>query len=173
MIEAKELGGTCLNRGCIPSKTLIAHAEVLQKVKEAEDFGIVVGDIRFNYEKMVARKNQIVEKLCKNLDGLLKSNNVTVIRGFGKFESPSRIKVSGDTPLMIEADNIIIATGSEPRNMPAFPFNFKRVHDSTSLLQIQEVPKKFGHHLARSMGCRICLPVFDAGIASDDIGTHA
>jgi dihydrolipoamide dehydrogenase len=141
LIEAKELGGTCLNRGCIPSKSLIAHAEVLQTVKDAKNYGIDVGDIRFHYEKMVQRKNLIVEKLCKNVEGLLKSNNVTLIRGFGKFDSPTRLKISGDSSMMVEADNIIIATGSEPRNMSAFPFDYKRVHDSTSLLQIREVPK--------------------------------
>ncbi len=153
LIEARQLGGTCLNRGCIPSKTLIAHAEVLQKVKEAEEFGIVVGDIRFNYEKMVERKNRLVEKLCKNLEGLLKSNQVTLIRGFGKFDAPHRLKVSGEESVIVEADNIIIATGSEPRNIPAFPFDYRRVHDSTSLLQIQEVPKKLAIIGGGVIGC--------------------
>src|ERR1700728_3410954 len=66
LIEAKELGGTCLNRGCIPSKTLIANAEVLNKIQEAEEFGIVVGSVEFDYGKMVDRKDRIVNKIRKS-----------------------------------------------------------------------------------------------------------
>ena len=153
LIEAKDLGGTCLNRGCIPSKTLIAHAEVLQQIKEAEEFGVVVGGIRFDYSKMVNRKNQIVDKLKNNLEGLLASNKITLIRGFGKFVSPKTLKVIGDTSLLVEGDAIIIATGSEPRNMPAFPFDHKRVLDSTSLLELQEVPKRLAIIGGGIIGC--------------------
>ncbi len=153
LIEAKEIGGTCLNRGCIPSKTLIAHAETLQKVKEAEDFGVIVGNVSFNYAKMVERKNQVVNKLRKSLEGLLNSHKITVIRGFGKFISPFTLKVSGETNGVFEADKIIIATGSEPRNIPAFPFDHKRIYDSTSLLEIEHVPKKLAIVGGGIIGC--------------------
>lgn len=153
LIEAKDLGGTCLNRGCIPSKTLIASAEVLQRVKEAEEFGVIVGKIEFNYAKMVARKNQIVARLRKSLEGLIASNKITLIRGFGKFTSPRTLKVTGQETQLIHADNIIIATGSEPRNMPAFPFDYKKIHDSTSLLEIGELPGKIAIIGGGVIGC--------------------
>ena len=142
LIEAKDLGGTCLNRGCIPSKTLIAGAEVLQRVNEASEFGILVGKVSFDYSKMVKRKDKIVAGLRKSLESLIASNKITLVRGFGKFTSPRTIKVTGQDNLLVQADKIIIATGSEPRNMPAFPFDYKRIHDSTSLLELQELPEK-------------------------------
>lgn len=153
LIEAKDLGGTCLNRGCIPSKTLIASAEVLQRVKEAEDFGIVVGNVAFDYSKMVARKNQIVAKLRKSLESLIASNKITLIRGFAKFTAPKTLKVQGQDNILVHADSVIIATGSEPRNMPAFPFDYKKIHDSTSLLEIEELPSSIAIIGGGVIGC--------------------
>lgn len=142
LIEAKEMGGTCLNRGCIPSKTLIASAEILHKIQEAEDFGIVVGSVKFDYAKMVDRKDSVVGKIRKSLEGLIAANKITVFTGYGRFNSPHSIKITGKDNAEINADNIIIATGSEPRNIAAFPFDFKKVHDSTSILEMRELPKK-------------------------------
>src|SRR5271167_4419954 len=88
IIEAKELGGTCLNRGCIPSKTLIANAAVFRTVKECNEFGIDIKNVTIDYSKMEARKTKIVEKIRKSLEGLIAANKITVIRGFGRFESP-------------------------------------------------------------------------------------
>ena len=141
LIEAKELGGTCLNRGCIPSKTLIANAEVLQKVKDAGEFGVIVGDISFDYAKMVKRKDSVVAKVRKGLEGLIASNKITLFKGFGKFNSPREIKISGQDNVVIRADSIIIATGSEPRSIPAFPFDHERILDSTDILDLKELPK--------------------------------
>lgn len=140
LIEAKEVGGTCLNRGCIPSKTLIANAEVLQRIKESDEFGISVGSIDFDFNKMAARKDRIVEDLRKSLEGLIAANRITIIRGYGKFISKNEIKVMGADNVVIKAEKIIIATGSEPRNISAFPFDYERIHDSTSLLALQKLP---------------------------------
>lgn len=143
LIEAKELGGTCLNRGCIPSKTLIASAEALKQVQEAEEFGIIVeGKIGFDYAKMVNRKDQVVARVRKSLEGLIASNKITLFRGFGQFETPKQIKITGQDSAVIRADHIIIATGSEPKSIPAFPFDNKRILDSTALLELKELPKK-------------------------------
>jgi dihydrolipoamide dehydrogenase len=158
LIEAHEVGGTCLNRGCIPSKTLIANAEVLQRIKEAEEFGIATGPISFNYDKMVERKNHIVTKLRKSLEGLIASNKITLVRGVGKFTSPQTLKVKGKDNLLIQADKIIIATGSEPRSLPSIPFDYKRIHDSTSLLEIRELPRKMAIIGGGVIGCEFaCL----------------
>lgn len=153
LIEAKELGGTCLNRGCIPSKALIAGAEVLHQISDAEEFGIVVGSVSFDYGKMVDRKDQVVAKIRKSLDGLIASNKITLFRGFGKLMSPRAIKVTGKDNAEILADNIIIATGSEPRNMSAFPFDYKKIHDSTSLLELRKLPKKIAIVGGGIIGC--------------------
>lgn len=153
LIEAQEVGGTCLNRGCIPSKTLIANAEVLQKIQESEQFGIVVGSVDFDYSKMVDRKDHIINKIRKSLEGLIASNKITLFRGFGKLVGPHAIKISGQNNEEIFADNIIIATGSEPRNMPAFPFDFKKIHDSTSLLNLRELPQTLAIVGGGIIGC--------------------
>lgn len=142
LIEANELGGTCLNRGCIPSKTLISNADTLNLIRDAKSYGITIkGEISVDYEQMVARKNSVVEKVRKNLEGLIKSNQITIIRGYGKFISPNEIKVMGQDNTIVQADKIIIATGSEPRNIPAFPFDNKKILDSTALLNINSIPK--------------------------------
>jgi dihydrolipoamide dehydrogenase len=141
LIEAIELGCSCLNRGCIPSKALIASAETLQRVKEAEEMGIVVGAVSFDYAKMVDRKDQVVKRVRKGLESVIASNRITLYRGFGQFVSPRTLKVTGQDNATIHADSIIIATGSEPRNMPAFPFDYERIHDSTSMLDLKTLPK--------------------------------
>jgi dihydrolipoamide dehydrogenase len=141
LIEGKELGGTCLNRGCIPSKALISGAELLHRIKGAEEFGISVGKISLDYNKMVQRKDGVVSKIRQGLAGLIASNKITLIKGYGKLISPREIKVTGEDNLIVEADKIIIATGSEPRNLSAFPFDYARIHDSTSLLEMKALPK--------------------------------
>ncbi len=142
LIEANQLGGTCLNRGCIPSKALIACAEAYKGIKHAEEFGIFVEKVRFDYAHMVQRKDEVVTKIRKSLEGLIAANKIKVFKGFGKFISPKEIKITGDENLVIQAKNIIIATGSEPRNISAFPFDYENIHDSTSLLEIKKLPQK-------------------------------
>lgn len=141
LIEAKELGGTCLNRGCIPSKALIASADVLHRVREAEELGVLVNGISFNFSKMAQRKDQVVAKMRKGVEGLMTANRITLFRGVGKFIAPKEIKIIGEDNVVIRGDKVIIATGSEPRNIAAFPFDHERIHDSTSLLELQTLPK--------------------------------
>ena len=153
LIEAYQMGGTCLNRGCIPSKTLIASAEVLHKIQESEEFGIVVGNVSFDYAKMVDRKDSVVKKIRKSLEGLIAANKIVSFKGFGKLMSPRTVKVVGEDNVEIHADRIIIATGSEPRDIPAFPFDFKKIHSSTSLLELKELPKKLAIIGGGVIGC--------------------
>ncbi|MBA3603563.1 MAG: dihydrolipoyl dehydrogenase [Parachlamydiaceae bacterium] len=153
LIEAKDLGGTCLNRGCIPSKTLIANADVLKRVMEAEEFGIVVGQVSFDFSKMVERKDRIVAGIRKSLGGLLQSNGITIFQGFGKITSPNTVKITGKDNAILKAGKIILATGSEPRNMKAFPFDYVRIHDSTSMLENKELPKSLAIIGGGVIGC--------------------
>jgi dihydrolipoamide dehydrogenase len=141
LIEAKELGGTCLNRGCIPSKTLIANAEVYDTIKNAEKYGITVQGVDFDYAQMVERKDQVVTQIRKGLTSLIAANGIHVFEGFGKFMTSNEIKITGKHNTVIYADKAIIATGSEPRLLPAFPVDGKVIHDSTSLLNLRTLPK--------------------------------
>lgn len=140
LIEEKELGGTCLNRGCIPSKALIASAESVRNVKEAGKHGIAVSSFSINYAAMKERKDRVVERLRRGLESLITSNKITVFKGRGKLISENEIKVLGSDKI-ITAEKIILATGSEPRALPSAPFDYKRIHDSTSMLEITELPK--------------------------------
>lgn len=142
LVESLEMGGTCLNRGCIPSKALIANADVLRKVKDSGKFGITTGPISFDYEAMKNRKDAVVSRIRKGLEGLIASNQITVFSGFGKLLSPHEVKVLGKQEVVLKAKTIIIATGSEPRPLPNIPFDNKQIHDSTSMLNITELPKK-------------------------------
>lgn len=142
LIEAKDLGGTCLNRGCIPSKALIAGAEFVGRLKDAAEFGIQIPQMEFDFHRLAQHKDRVVNKMRTGLEGLIAANKITLFRGFGKLTSPNEIKVMGQDQASIIADRIIIATGSEPRNIPVFPFDYERIHDSTSLLALTTLPKR-------------------------------
>ena len=141
MVEANEIGGTCLNRGCIPSKTLISNAEILKKIKSCSEFGITVDNVHFDYAKMVKRKDDVVSSVRKSLTTLILSNGITIFKGFAKFISANEIKVMGESNVIIKAEKVIIATGSEPKNIPAFPCDQEKIIDSTDLLNRQTLPK--------------------------------
>lgn len=164
LVEANELGGTCLNRGCIPSKTLIASADVYKRIQDAEEFGIHVEKVSLDYTKVAARKDRIVASVRKGLEGLIASNQIVLFRGFGKFTSPTEIKVTGQDNVIIQAPKIIIATGSEPRDFPNFPFDHERIHNSTSMLEITKLPKKIIIVGGGVIGCEFASLYISFGI---------
>lgn len=141
LIEAKELGGTCLNRGCIPSKALIAGSEFYSHLSHAAKFGIHFKDLTIDFGQLASHKDEVVHKMRTGLEGLIAANKITVFRGYGKLTGKNEIKITGNEPDWIEAEKIIIASGSEPRNINAFPFDYERIHDSTSLLELKTLPK--------------------------------
>jgi dihydrolipoamide dehydrogenase len=141
LIEKDALGGTCLNVGCIPTKTLLANANAFHQISRAAEFGITTGPVTFDYAKMKARKDSVVEKMRKSLEGLLLSNQLTILRGHAELISPREIKVKGGDNVLVHANHVIIATGSEPLDIPAFPCDHKRVFNSTSILELTTVPK--------------------------------
>ena len=140
LIEMGELGGTCLNRGCTPSKALIAGSEMVSQFAHAKKFGIHFKDLSVDFAQLAKHKDSVVEKMRSGLHGLIAANKITLINGFGKFSTANEIKVFGDHPCTVTAKQIIIATGSEPRSIAAFPFDHKKIHDSTSLLALKELP---------------------------------
>lgn len=153
LIEKGFLGGTCLNVGCIPSKALLSHAAVLHQVRRAAEFGISTGPISFQYEKMKGRKDEVVAKIRRGLEGLIQANKIAVYRGMAQFESARELKISGQDNLYLSADKIIIATGSVPLDIPAFPCDHVRILNSTSLLEVTRVPKSLAIVGGGYIGC--------------------
>ena len=153
LIEKEQLGGTCLNVGCIPSKALLSNAAVLHQIRRAEDFGISTGPVSFQYEKMKMRKDAVVAKIRQGLEGLIKSNHITILRGTARFESPHELKIMGQDNLFIKAEKIILATGSIPLDVKAFPCDHKRILNSTSILELTHVPKTLAIIGGGYIGC--------------------
>lgn len=137
------LGGTCLNVGCIPSKALLDsshHYEIA--VKHFEEHGIEIpGDIKVNLEKMIARKQSVVDQTTGGIDFLMKKNKIDVYQGLGSFKDATHISISGKETIVIEAKNIIIATGSKPSNLPFITLDKERIITSTEALKLKEIPK--------------------------------
>ncbi|MBS0620730.1 MAG: dihydrolipoyl dehydrogenase [Verrucomicrobia bacterium] len=164
LIDKHFLGGTCLNVGCIPTKTLLASAHVLHQVKHAADFGIATGPVSFQYAQMKARKDGVVEKMRKSLEGLLLANKITILRGHAEFISPREIKVKGQDNALLYAENTIIATGSEPLDIPAFPCDHERVFNSTSILELTELPKTLAIIGGGYIGCEFASLFAELGV---------
>lgn len=138
-------GGTCLNVGCIPSKALLDSSHHYEdSIKHFEEHGIEIsGDIKVNLEKMIARKNSVVEQTTKGIDFLMEKNKIESYQGLGSFESEHVINITsseGETS-QIEAKHIIIATGSKPRNLPFITLDKERIITSTEALSLKEIPK--------------------------------
>lgn len=163
LIEKDLLGGCCLNVGCIPTKTLLSNASVLQQIKRAESFGIEIGPIKVHYDQMKKRKDAVIEKIRKGLEGLIKSNQITIYQGTASFVSPKQLKVMGEDNLIIEAEKIIIATGSIPFDIKAFPCDHKRILNSTSILELTEVPKSLAIVGGGYIGCEFASLFVELG----------
>jgi dihydrolipoamide dehydrogenase len=164
LIEKGHLGGTCLNVGCIPTKTLLANAETLHKIRSAEDYGISTGPVSFDFKKMKLRKDQVVEKIRKSLDGLLQSNGIKIIHGHAEFLSPTEIKVKGEKNGIIVAEKTIIATGSTPLDIPAFPCDHKTIFNSSSILELEELPKTLAIIGGGYIGCEFASLYAELGV---------
>ncbi len=153
LIEKKYVGGTCLNVGCIPSKTLLANAEVLRKMKKSEEYGIKIEGISFDYSKMKARKDRVVERIKSSLKSLLTSNQITTLHGSAAFLSPNELKVRGVDNALIEAEKVIIATGSKPADIPAFPCDHQLIRNSDSILELEKLPPSIAIIGGGYIGC--------------------
>jgi dihydrolipoamide dehydrogenase len=160
VIEESEVGGTCLNWGCIPTKTLIASAEVLHKTRNAKNFGLELdGTISPNIEKIVERKNKVVGTQIKGIRGLFKSWGVNIIEGRGEIVSPKKISVTlkDGSKEEVETDNIIIATGSKPAQIPVFPFDGKRILSSDNAINPDSIPGSLLIIGAGVIGCEFAF----------------
>ncbi|HEX9021735.1 MAG TPA: dihydrolipoyl dehydrogenase [Nitrospirota bacterium] len=144
VIEGAEVGGVCLNRGCIPTKTLIASAEALERAKKTAEFGVEIpGEAGFNLARIRERKDKVVSTQVKGVRALFKSWGVNLIEGRGSLLSPdvARVVQSDGTTMDVKSDRIIIATGSRPAKLPGFPFDGESVITSDEAVQLRRVPK--------------------------------
>lgn len=156
VIESSEVGGTCLNIGCIPTKALLASAEMFHKTKNLAAYGLELnGTIKPDFQRIMDRKDSVVSTQVKGIRGLFKSWGVTLVEGRGTLLGPDRIAVvkKDGTDLTIEADKIIIATGSRPAQIPAFPFDHRKILSSDDALSLKEIPKSMLVVGAGVIGC--------------------
>ncbi|MGB3211329.1 MAG: dihydrolipoyl dehydrogenase [Desulforhopalus sp.] len=144
LVEKHErLGGVCLNVGCIPSKTLLHVAAVIEEAEEIAEFGVDYSKPKINLEKVLAKKNTVIEQLTTGLDGLCKARKITRLVGAGAFKNPTTLLVTGaDGEQEVQFGSAIIATGSYPLILPGIPED-PRIWDSTDALQLETVPKRF------------------------------
>lgn len=144
LIERHKIGGTCLNYGCIPTKTLYRNAELLNTLSHIGDFGISVGDVQFDMEKIQNRKDDVVKTLVGGIEQLIKANNIEVIEGSASFIDAKTLKVTKNDGEIVEVtgDDIIIATGSTTQIPPFEGVKLPGVITSKDLLEFKTVPDK-------------------------------
>ena len=163
MVEEARVGGTCLHVGCIPAKELLQTAEVLRTVGAAKEFGVDAGQPALDLRTSQSRKQQVVDRLTRGLESLLKGRKVTVVPGTGTVVDASahHVRVSEGTELL--GDALIIATGSAPRPLPGLDFDGQRILNSDHVLALEEVPARVAIIGAGAVGCEFASLLGDLG----------
>ncbi|MCP3025748.1 dihydrolipoyl dehydrogenase [Halobacillus sp. A5] len=151
VVEKREMGGTCLHRGCIPSKALLRSAEVFRQTRDANQFGIETSEPVINFIKVQERKQSIVDTLHNGVQGLMKKGKIDIFEGFGRILGPSIFSPSagtisvelnnGEENEMLIPKNVLIATGSSPKTLPGLDIDGEYVMTSDEALNMQELPK--------------------------------
>ncbi|MED1666316.1 dihydrolipoyl dehydrogenase [Brevibacillus laterosporus] len=140
LVEQGHLGGTCLNRGCIPSKALLKHAEIIHAIRDASKYGVEVGEMTLSLPKMMQRKNQVINQLRGGIAHLLRTGKIDVYQGKGEIQPDKTVVITGDKPESIKARSIIIATGSSPTVPPIEGLDQVLYHTSDTIFDIEEIP---------------------------------
>ena len=153
-----KLGGTCLNIGCIPSKSLLNLSENFNKAKNFSNLGIEVGQVKLNLEKIMQNKDKAVDTLTKGIEFLFKKNKFSYFKGIATFQSAKKILIKDEKKkeTIVEADKVVISTGSEPLSLPGIKFDEKIILSSTGALSLKKIPKKMvvvgGGYIGLEMG---------------------
>ena len=149
------LGGTCLHRGCIPTKSLLENADVWGKIQKSKEFGITVGDVKLDWSAVQKRKQGVVDSNAKGIEFYFKKYKVETITGFGKLVDKNTVEVSaeGKEARRVKAKNIILAMGSVPKDLPHIKSDGKRIINSDHILQIDRVPESMLVIGAGAVGC--------------------
>ena len=138
VVEKENLGGVCLNWGCIPTKALLKSAQVFDYIKHAEDYGINVSEFDKDFTKVVQRSRSVADGMSKGVQFLMKKNKIEVIDGYGTLKPGKKVEVDGQT---YSADHIIIATGARSRELPSLPQDGKKVIGYREAMTLKEQPK--------------------------------
>lgn len=181
VIERDELGGTCLNRGCIPTKTLCRNAEIVDTLRHADTFGLMGEGYSLDFGRVMERKQEVIGQLRSGVETLMQTPGITLVRGTASFTDAHTIAVGDD---QYTADNIIIATGSDSKCPPIEGTTLPGVVTSTELLDVDHLPKRlciigagvigmefasvfssFGSNVTVIEFLKECLPVLDSDIA--------
>ncbi len=163
LIEKDTVGGTCLVRGCIPAKTWLQTAEVFATVAEAAEFGVESSSPNLNWQVALARKQKVVDGLVRGLAGLLKARKVDVIDGYGRLvEGGVEVSNDGETQ-MIEARNVIVATGSVPSSIPGYAIDGERIVTSNEALDWEHQPRRVAIIGGGVIGCEFASILSDVG----------
>jgi dihydrolipoamide dehydrogenase len=155
LVEKDLVGGTCLNRGCIPTKALLASAQALSRARAGKEYGFEVAcEVRPDLARMMERKDQVVTRIRGNVEFLLQKAKVELIRGTGRLGAGMQVLVDTESgTVTVQADKIIIATGSEPVHLPMFDFSHPSILTSTSALELGEIPASMLIVGAGVIGC--------------------
>ncbi|MFC4803269.1 dihydrolipoyl dehydrogenase [Neobacillus sp. GCM10023253] len=143
VVEKGKLGGTCLHAGCIPSKALLRSAEVFANAKDGEKFGVIAPEVSLDFRKVQARKEEITDRLFKGVQHLLKKGKIDVYEGKGRIIGAGNVSVqlnNEEEEILLNCQNILIATGSRPRTLPGLEADGKYVMTSDEALQMEELP---------------------------------
>jgi dihydrolipoamide dehydrogenase len=154
-VEEGNLGGVCLNIGCIPTKALLESAAMITHLGHAKEFGVTVGEIKTDMAQAVKRSRQVSERLVKGIGFLFKKNKVTHVPGRGRLAGKGQVEVTGKDgkTQTVSAKHVIIATGSRPRDLPFLKIDHDRVWDSTDAMMSNEAPKTLAVIGAGAIGC--------------------
>ena len=173
LVDEDKIGGTCLHRGCIPTKALLESAGFVEHVRHAKDYGLTIpGEAGIDYVQMAARKDQVVKRLWTGLKTLVDKNKVTWIAGRGRLEGPNKIRVTqpGDdgTPglggdRVLQATDVILATGSRVKSLPGLEPDAKRILTSDDVLGSTSIPKDIVIVGAGAVGCEFASMYHDLG----------
>ena len=165
LIESDILGGTCLNRGCIPAKYWLHLAELNHEINNASDYGIQVETSEIDWNKSAIKRQDIISGLVNGIGMLLKSKKVNVINGWGKIKNEQSVLVKKEdgSEIIIETDYILLATGSKPRELPSLQFDNDFIISSDSALNWEKPPKNVCIVGAGAIGCEFASALIDLG----------
>ncbi len=155
VVEKDQVGGICLNVGCIPTKALLHCADLLEETREGKKFGVVTGEVSFDLKGAMGHKDRVVKTMRGGLEGLFKNKKIDLHRGFGRVIKPGVVGVKAEdgSETQLETRNIIIAVGSTPRSLPFAKIDEQRILSSTGALNLKEVPRHLIIVGAGAIGC--------------------
>jgi dihydrolipoamide dehydrogenase len=165
MVERAELGGTCLNWGCIPTKSLLATADLLRRIRRAGDLGIDVGDVRVDFPRMMERKEEVVLAMRHGVESACKRRKVEVVRGEGRLED-GVVAVDGRR---IEYDHLVVCVGTEPSGLPGLDMEHTSVVTSNGVLRLDRIPERMLVVGGGVIGCEFASVFAPLGTSIDVI----